>query len=299
VPTNDFKRRVRSYARTHNVTHTEARNRLRSRADKPAQSTTTHQSGWGSFPKKDFSSFVVTSSNRDAFAATSRIAEATTTAHNPFVILGETGSGKTRLLRSLHLRRKELFPGLRVSRLQYSAVHAAWVVDDGTRTAPRPGSTTDLLTEQSSGTSDLLVIDDIDRVPGTQVLADSLAECIAAATASGTQIAVSTRVPLEELGPVGRQLGVGHSPLVVRLEVPEADTAVAVLHSWAQQVRVDIPQPVLDLIASKAPSNLRELEFAFVNVVGFAILNRQPIDLEFAEQILASAFEEERELASA
>ena len=74
--------------------------------------------------------------------------------------------------------------------------------------------------------------------------------------------------------------------LITDVQPPDLETRIAILRKKAAQERLSAPPEVLEYIASKISTNIRELEGALIRVTAFASLNRQPVDLALAEIVL-------------
>jgi chromosomal replication initiator protein len=74
--------------------------------------------------------------------------------------------------------------------------------------------------------------------------------------------------------------------LTTDVQPPDLETRIAILRKKAAQERLQAPPEVLEFIASKIATNIRELEGALIRVTAFASLNRQPVDLALAEIVL-------------
>ena len=72
----------------------------------------------------------------------------------------------------------------------------------------------------------------------------------------------------------------------IDVQPPELETRIAILRKKAAQDRLNAPDDVLEFIASKISTNIRELEGALIRVTAFASLNRQPVDMGLAEIVL-------------
>ncbi len=74
--------------------------------------------------------------------------------------------------------------------------------------------------------------------------------------------------------------------LITDVQPPDLETRIAILRKKAATERLTAPPEVLEFIASKIQTNIRELEGALIRVTAFASLNNQPVDLTLAEIVL-------------
>ncbi|MFM7776376.1 MAG: helix-turn-helix domain-containing protein, partial [Actinomycetota bacterium] len=81
--------------------------------------------------------------------------------------------------------------------------------------------------------------------------------------------------------------------LITDIQPPELETRIAILRKKAVQDKLSAPDDVLEYIASKISTNIRELEGALIRVTAFASLNRQPVDMGLAEIVLKDLIPDE------
>ncbi|MFO7252607.1 MAG: DnaA/Hda family protein, partial [Actinomycetes bacterium] len=81
--------------------------------------------------------------------------------------------------------------------------------------------------------------------------------------------------------------------LITDVQPPELETRIAILRKKARQEGLAAPDEVLEYIASRISTNIRELEGALIRVTAFASLNRQPVDLQLAEIVLKDLITED------
>jgi chromosomal replication initiator protein len=82
----------------------------------------------------------------------------------------------------------------------------------------------------------------------------------------------------------------------IDVQPPELETRIAILRKKAAQDRLNAPDDVLEYIASKISTNIRELEGALIRVTAFASLNRQSVDMGLAEIVLKDLMPNETNL---
>jgi chromosomal replication initiator protein len=80
--------------------------------------------------------------------------------------------------------------------------------------------------------------------------------------------------------------------LITDVQPPDLETRIAILRKKTAQERLNVPADVLEFIASRVSSNIRELEGSLVRITAFANLNRQPVNIDIAEVVLKDVIPE-------
>ena len=226
-----------------------------------------------------FDTFVIGASNRFAHAATLAIAEAPARAYNPLFIWGESGLGKTHLLHAAGHYAQRLFPGMRVkyvSTEEFTNDFINSLRDD--RKASFKRSYRDI---------DVLLVDDIQFIEGKEGIQEEFFHTFNTLHNANKQIVISSDRPPKQLATLEDRLRTRFEwGLITDVQPPELETRIAILRKKAQMDRLDVPDDVLELIASSIERNIRELEGALIRVTAFASLNKAPIDKSLAEIVL-------------
>jgi chromosomal replication initiator protein len=226
-----------------------------------------------------FDTFVIGASNRFAHAASLAIAEAPARAYNPLFIWGESGLGKTHLLHAAGNYAQRLFPGMRVkyvSTEEFTNDFINSLRDD--RKASFKRSYRDI---------DVLLVDDIQFIEGKEGIQEEFFHTFNTLHNANKQIVISSDRPPQQLVTLEDRLrNRFHWGLITDVQPPELETRIAILRKKAAQERLAAPPEVLEFIASKISTNIRELEGALIRVTAFASLNRQGVDLALAEIVL-------------
>ncbi|GFG53398.1 chromosomal replication initiator protein DnaA [Mycolicibacterium agri] len=226
-----------------------------------------------------FDTFVIGASNRFAHAATLAIAEAPARAYNPLFIWGESGLGKTHLLHAAGNYAQRLFPGMRVkyvSTEEFTNDFINSLRDD--RKASFKRSYRDI---------DVLLVDDIQFIEGKEGIQEEFFHTFNTLHNANKQIVISSDRPPKQLATLEDRLRTRFEwGLITDVQPPELETRIAILRKKAQMDRLDVPDDVLELIASSIERNIRELEGALIRVTAFASLNKTPIDRALAEIVL-------------
>jgi chromosomal replication initiator protein len=226
-----------------------------------------------------FDTFVIGASNRFAHAATLAIAEAPARAYNPLFIWGESGLGKTHLLHAAGNYAQKLFPGMRVkyvSTEQFTNDFINSIRDD--RTASFKRSFRDI---------DVLLVDDIQFLEGKESTQEEFFHTFNTLHNANKQIVISSDRPPKQIATLEDRLRTRFEwGLITDVQPPELETRIAILRKKAHIDQLDVPDDVLEVIASRIERNIRELEGALIRVTAFASLNKTVIDKSLAEIVL-------------
>jgi chromosomal replication initiator protein len=230
-------------------------------------------------PKYVFESFVIGSSNRFAHAAAIAAAEAPGRAYNPLLIYGDSGLGKTHLLHAIGNYVRHLFTGARVryvSSEEFTNEFINAIRDDKTSTFQRRYRDVDVL-----------LIDDIQFLEGKIQTQEEFFHTFNTLHNASKQIVITSDRPPKRLEALEDRLRNRFEwGLITDVQPPDLETRIAILSKKAAIERMSAPTEVLEFIASKIQTNIRELEGALIRVTAFASLNGQPVDLTLAEIVL-------------
>ena len=226
-----------------------------------------------------FDTFIIGASNRFAHAAALAIAEAPARAYNPLFIWGESGLGKTHLLHAAGNYAQRLFPGMRVKYVSTEEFTNDFInsLRDDRRVAFK----------RSYRDIDVLLVDDIQFIEGKEGIQEEFFHTFNTLHNANKQIVISSDRPPKQLATLEDRLRTRFEwGLITDVQPPELETRIAILRKKAQMERLDVPDDVLELIASSIERNIRELEGALIRVTAFASLNKTPIDTALAEIVL-------------
>ncbi|WP_299569641.1 chromosomal replication initiator protein DnaA [uncultured Williamsia sp.] len=230
-------------------------------------------------PKYTFDTFVIGASNRFAHAAAVAISEAPARAYNPLFIWGESGLGKTHLLHAAGHYAQRLFPGMKVKYVSTEEFTNDFInsLRDDRRVAFK----------RRYRDVDVLLVDDIQFLVGKEGIQEEFFHTFNTLHNANKQIVVSSDRPPKQLATLEDRLRTRFEwGLITDVQPPELETRIAILRKKAQMDSLQVPDDVLELIASKIERNIRELEGALIRVTAFASLNSAELNLALAEIVL-------------
>ena len=229
--------------------------------------------------KYTFETFVIGSSNRFAHAAAVAVAEQPARAYNPLFIYGGSGLGKTHLLHAIGHYTRTLYKGTRVryvSSEEFTNEFINSIRDDKAASFQRRYRDVDVL-----------LVDDIQFLSGKVQTQEEFFHTFNTLHNANKQIVVTSDLPPKQLPDFeDRMRSRFEWGLITDVQPPDLETRIAILRKKTIQERLVAPPEVLEYIASKISSNIRELEGALIRVTAFASLNRQPVDLAITEIVL-------------
>ncbi|WP_136709175.1 chromosomal replication initiator protein DnaA [Agromyces sp. H66] len=230
-------------------------------------------------PKYSFDSFVIGQSNRFAHAAAVAVAEAPAKAYNPLFIYGDSGLGKTHLLHAIGHYAMSLYPGIRVRYVSSEEFTNDFI----NSIANNRGS----MFQQRYRNIDILLIDDIQFLQGKAETQEAFFHTFNTLHDHNKQVVITSDVPPKHLtGFEDRMRSRFEWGLITDVQAPDLETRIAILRKKAQSERLQVPDEILEYMASKVSSNIRELEGTLIRVTAFASLNRTPVDMPLVQTVL-------------
>ncbi|WGD37344.1 chromosomal replication initiator protein DnaA [Lysinibacter sp. HNR] len=230
-------------------------------------------------PKYSFDNFVIGGSNRFAHAAAVAVAEAPAKAYNPLFVYGESGLGKTHLLHAIGHYAQSLYRGIRVRYVSSEEFTNDFI----NSIANNQGNEF----HSRYRNIDILLIDDIQFLQGKAETQEAFFHTFNTLHDHNKQLVITSDLPPKQLtGFEDRMRSRFEWGLITDVQTPDLETRIAILRKKAQNDQLQVSDEIMEYIASKASSNIRELEGTLIRVTAFASLNRQVVDLPLVQTVL-------------
>jgi len=234
----------------------------------------------GSASRYTFADFVVGHSNHLAQAACQTVAELPSRTYNPLFIYGGAGLGKTHLLRAVGHEIASRHPTLQLLYLSTERFTNELI------NAIRYDRTGEFRAKYR--TIDLLLIDDIQFIAGKERTQEEFFHTFNDLYESHKQIVVSSDCTPKEIPELEERLRSRFEwGLVADIQPPDFETRVAILKRKAEIERVQLPDEVAYLMASRIKTNIREIEGSFTRMAAFCSLTGREMSVDVAQEVLS------------
>jgi len=233
--------------------------------------------------KYTFDRFVIGASNRFAHAAAFAVAEAPAKAYNPLFIYGSAGLGKTHLLQAVGHYATNLYPQLKVRYVTTEQFTNEFIDAISNRRQ--------VAFQRRYRDVDVLLIDDIQFLATRERTQEEFFHTFNTLHNAQKQIVISSDRPPKQIGQLEDRLRTRFEwGLITDIQPPDLETRLAILRKKSGQDRLPVPDDVLELIASRIQSNIRELEGALIRVTAAGSLQQTEVTLHMAQVVLKDLF---------
>jgi chromosomal replication initiator protein len=230
-------------------------------------------------PKYNFDNFVIGGSNRFAHAAAVAVAEAPAKAYNPLFIYGDSGLGKTHLLHAIGHYAESLYPGIRVRYVSSEEFTNDFINSIANNRAS--------VFQSRYREIDILLIDDIQFLQRAVETQEAFFHTFNTLHDHNKQVVITSDLPPKALtGFEDRMRSRFEWGLITDVQAPDLETRIAILRKKAQSEKLQVSADILEYMATKVSSNIRELEGTLIRVTAFASLNRTPVDMALVQTVL-------------
>jgi chromosomal replication initiator protein len=229
--------------------------------------------------KYTFDTFIVGSSNRFACTASLAVSEKPGKAYNPLFIYGGVGLGKTHLLHAIGQYTMQLHPD---KTIKY--VSAERFLNDFINALRYKNI---FAFKESYRNNDVLLVDDIHFLEDKEASQEEFFHTFNALHDTNRQIVLSSDRSPKNISTLEERLRSRFEwGLVTDIKPPDLETRLAILKKYSEREKIAVSDDILNLIAEKITSNIRELEGSLTRVVAFASFTESKPDLNIAKNIL-------------
>ncbi len=243
-----------------------------------------------SIEQNTFETFVVGSSNRFAHAAAQAVAAAPGAAYNPLFIYGNSGLGKTHLLRAISseitaknpdadiiITRGEEFVNLIVGGINKNKMNEI---------------------HEKYRNCDVLLVDDIQFIAGKPSTQEEFFHTFNALTQAGKQIVLTSDRSPKDIEVLDDRLRNRFEwGLIADIQPPDIETRMAIIQRKAQTLGLVLPDDVVQFVAEKIKANIRQLEGAVKKINALVNIEGAAINIAMAQNAIKDIMNDSRPVA--
>lgn len=238
--------------------------------------------------KYTFDTFIVGNSNRFACTASLAVSEKPGNTYNPLFIYGGVGLGKTHLLHAIGQYTLQLHPGKIVK-----YVSAERFLNDFINALRYKNI---FAFKENYRNNDVLLVDDIHFLEDKEASQEEFFHTFNALHDTNRQIVLSSDRSPKNISTLEERLRSRFEwGLVTDITPPDLETRMAILKKYSEREKISVSDDILNLIAEKITSNIRELEGSLTRIAAFTSLTKSKPDLVIAKNILKDILPDDKE----
>lgn len=226
-----------------------------------------------------FDTFIVGSSNKFAHAASQAVAANPGGAYNPLFIYGESGLGKTHLLTAIHIEIANHFPEKRqifVKGEEFTNELINAISEQTTKAF-----------HEKYRSADVLLMDDVQFIGGKESTQEEFFHTFNSLYQDSKQIILTSDRPPKEIKTLEDRLRTRFEwGLLADIQPPDFETRTAIIRRKAEQLDLEIPTEVVEYIANRLKTNIRQLEGAVKKLKAYKLLQNSPPSIMVAQNTI-------------
>ncbi|MGM9626459.1 MAG: chromosomal replication initiator protein DnaA [Eubacteriales bacterium] len=227
-----------------------------------------------------FDNFIVGNSNKFAHAACVAVANNPAYAYNPLFIYGPSGLGKTHLMYAIINRILEKTPDANIVYVKGDSFTNNLIESLQSQAMPA--------FREKYRTADILLIDDVQFIAGKESTQQEFFNTFNVLYDAKKQIILTSDRPPKEISTLEDRLKTRFEwGLIADIQPPDMELRIAILRKKAQYMDVEISNEVLNYLAEKLKSNIRQIEGVIRRLGAYSNLTKQPITIEMARENIA------------
>ena len=250
----------------------------------------TAYTGFAFNSRYTFNSFVVGNSNRFAHAASMAVAEKPARTYNPLFIYGGSGLGKTHLMHAIGQTVLRKNPSMKVVYVSTESFTNDFI------SMVRTGKAYNFKNRYRS--ADIFLVDDIQFLTGKEGIQEEFFHTFNALVQAGKQIVMSSDRPPKEMETLDDRLRTRFEwGLIADIQPPDVDTRMAIVKQKAKKLNLDLPTSIVELIADRLKTNIRQLEGTVKKIYANLSLNNVQPTIETVNQFITEIQESKKPLS--
>ncbi len=227
------------------------------------------------YPEYTFNTFVVGESNKHAYAACSAVAKNPAKAYNPLFIYGNTGLGKTHLLKAIRNEIAVNFPSYKTIYITGEEFTNELIENIRNKTMPE--------FKNKYRSIDVLFVDDIQFIANKDSTQEEFFHTFNALYEANKQIVLASDRPPRDIALLENRLRSRFEMgIITDIYLPEYELKVAIIKQKATTYGLDLPDDVVDFIAMKIKNNIRQIEGVLKKIMAFQLISNLPPSISVA-----------------